>query len=73
MKHRARRRAPCAMMWGRKRELAMGGVRSEPQEAGGRIFRNLCVFSWFLKVMLLSMVFGCFFLGFPMDFHREGS
>ena len=34
--------------------------------------KNQCVFTWFLKVMLLSMVFGLFSIGFPMDFHGEG-
>ena len=34
--------------------------------------KNPCVFTWFWKVMLLSMVFGLFSIGFPMDFHGEG-
>ena len=34
--------------------------------------KNPCVFTWFWKVMLLSMVFGLFSLSFPMDFHGEG-
>ena len=34
--------------------------------------KNPCVFTWFWKVMLLSMVFGLFSIGFPMYFHGEG-
>ena len=34
--------------------------------------KNQCVFTWFWKVMLLSMVFDLFSIGFPMDFHGEG-
>ena len=36
------------------------------------IIKNLYVFTWFWKVMLLTMVFGLFFIGFLMDFHGEG-
>ena len=31
--------------------------------------KNPCVFTWFWKVMPLSMVFGWFSLSFPMAFH----
>ena len=35
--------------------------------------RNQCVcFTWFLKVMVLTMVFELFSLGFPMYFHGDG-
>ena len=34
--------------------------------------KNPCVFTWFWKVMLLSVVFGLFSIGFLMDFHGEG-
>ena len=33
--------------------------------------KNPCVFTWFVKVMVLTMVFELFFLGFPMYFHGE--
>ena len=41
------------------------------RDSGG-YSKNLCVFTWFWKVMLLTMVFGLFSLGFPMAFHGEG-
>ena len=34
--------------------------------------KNQCVFTWFVKVMVLTMVFELFSLSFPMDFHGEG-
>ena len=34
--------------------------------------KNPYVFTWFWKVMVLTMVFGLFSLGFPMYFHGEG-
>ena len=33
--------------------------------------KNQCVFTWFVKVMVLTMVFGMFSSGFPMYFHGE--
>ena len=34
--------------------------------------KNPCVFTWFVKIMVLTMVFGLFSIGFPMYFHGEG-
>ena len=34
--------------------------------------KNPCAFTCFWKVMVLSMVFGLFSIGFPMYFHGEG-
>ena len=34
--------------------------------------KNQCVFTWFVKLMVFTMVLELFSLGFPMDFHGEG-